>query len=61
MLQLKEKAEKDLALHAAEMKELQRVIDHDKKLKEFMAIKAQERSGEDEALYGIYKKGENDN
>ncbi|XP_032904088.1 coiled-coil domain-containing protein 114-like [Amblyraja radiata] len=56
MLQLKEKAEKDLALHAAEMKELQRVIDHDKKLKEFMAIKAQERSGEDEALYGIYKK-----
>ncbi|XP_078281491.1 coiled-coil domain-containing protein 114 [Rhinoraja longicauda] len=56
MLQLKEKAEKDLALHAVEMKELQRVIDHDKKLKEFMAIKAQERSGEDEALYGIYKK-----
>ncbi|XP_051895096.1 coiled-coil domain-containing protein 114 [Pristis pectinata] len=60
MLQLKEKAEKDLALHAAEMKELQRVIDHDKKLKEFMGIKAQERSSEDEASHGTYKQEQDD-
>ncbi|XP_067826290.1 coiled-coil domain-containing protein 114 [Heptranchias perlo] len=60
MLQLKEKAEKDLALHAAEMKELQRVIDHDRKLKEFMGIKSQERSSEDEALHRTYKRDRED-
>ncbi|XP_067873323.1 coiled-coil domain-containing protein 114 isoform X2 [Heterodontus francisci] len=60
MQQLKEKAEKDLALHAAEMKELQRVIDHDRKLKEFMGIKTQERSGEDEVLHGTYKREHKD-
>uniref|UniRef100_UPI00398ED19B coiled-coil domain-containing protein 114 n=1 Tax=Pristiophorus japonicus TaxID=55135 RepID=UPI00398ED19B len=60
MLQLKEKAEKDLALHAAEVKELQRVIDHDRKLKEFMGIKTQERSSEDEALHGTYKRDHED-
>ncbi|XP_078095867.1 coiled-coil domain-containing protein 114 [Mustelus asterias] len=60
MQQLKEKAEKDLALHAAEMKELQRVIDHDRKLKEFMGIKTQERLNEDETLHGTYKREHGD-
>ncbi|XP_072888109.1 coiled-coil domain-containing protein 114 isoform X1 [Hemitrygon akajei] len=60
MLQLKEKGEKDLSLHAAEMKELQRVIDHDKKLKEFMGIKAQEHPSEHEALHGTYKQEQDD-
>ncbi|XP_072100828.1 coiled-coil domain-containing protein 114 [Mobula birostris] len=60
MLQLKEKGEKDLSLHTAEMKELQRVIDHDKKLKEFMGIKAQEHPSEHEALHGTYKQEQDD-
>ncbi|KAM8927417.1 outer dynein arm-docking complex subunit 1 [Pelodytes ibericus] len=50
MLQLKEKAEKDLNQHTAEIKELQRVIDHDRRLKEFMGIKTQERSISEEVL-----------
>ncbi|XP_043918995.1 coiled-coil domain-containing protein 63-like [Protopterus annectens] len=51
MLQLKEKAEKDLAQHAAEIKELQRIIDHDRKLKEFMGIKGQERSSDEDEMH----------
>uniref|UniRef100_A0A8C5PIX3 ODAD1 central coiled coil region domain-containing protein n=1 Tax=Leptobrachium leishanense TaxID=445787 RepID=A0A8C5PIX3_9ANUR len=50
MMQLKEKAEKDLNQHTAEIKELQRVIDHDRRLKEFMGIKTQERSISEEVL-----------
>ncbi|XP_014455187.1 outer dynein arm-docking complex subunit 1 isoform X2 [Alligator mississippiensis] len=48
--QLREKAEKDVAQHGAEMKELQRVLDHDRRLRQFLAIKAQERSLTQEAL-----------
>ncbi|XP_006015026.1 coiled-coil domain-containing protein 114 [Alligator sinensis] len=48
--QLREKAEKDVAQHGAEMKELQRVLDHDRRLHQFLAIKAQERSLTQEAL-----------
>ncbi|XP_050412096.1 coiled-coil domain-containing protein 63 [Patella vulgata] len=43
MIILKEKADKDMQQHNAEMKELVRIIDHDRKLKEFMGIKGQER------------------
>ncbi|XP_053547009.1 outer dynein arm-docking complex subunit 1 [Bombina bombina] len=50
MLQLREKAEKDLNQHTAEIKELQRIIDHDRRLKEFMGIKTQERSISEEVL-----------
>lgn len=39
MILLKERADKDLQQHNAEMKELVRVLDHDRKLKEFMGIK----------------------
>ncbi|XP_078487867.1 DC2-related axonemal dynein intermediate chain 5 isoform X2 [Ciona intestinalis] len=40
---LKEKAEKDLQLFNAEIKELQRVINHDKKVRDFMMAKATTR------------------
>uniref|UniRef100_A0A0B7B968 ODAD1 central coiled coil region domain-containing protein n=1 Tax=Arion vulgaris TaxID=1028688 RepID=A0A0B7B968_9EUPU len=43
MVMLQEKSDKDLQQHNAEMKELVRVIDHDRKLKEFMSIKGQDR------------------
>lgn len=43
MIILKEKADKDLQQHNAEMKELLRVIDHDRNLRGFMGIKGQER------------------
>ncbi|BFZ23745.1 hypothetical protein BsWGS_26784 [Bradybaena similaris] len=43
MIILQEKADKDLQQHNTEMKELVRIIDHDRKLKEFMCIKGQDR------------------
>lgn len=43
MIILKEKSDKDVQQHNTEMKELVRIIDHDRKLKEFMGIKGQER------------------
>ncbi|CAM4618260.1 outer dynein arm-docking complex subunit 1 isoform X4 [Lepidochelys kempii] len=48
--QLREKAEKDLAQYGAEMKELQRVLDHDQRLRHFLDIKVQERTFTQEAL-----------
>ncbi|XP_063072591.1 coiled-coil domain-containing protein 114 [Engraulis encrasicolus] len=48
MTLLKEKAVKDLAQYSAEMKELERVIAHERRLKEFMTTKCNERSGQDE-------------
>ena len=36
MVTMKEKNEKELAQHNAEMKELVRIIDHERKLREFM-------------------------
>lgn len=44
MAALKERAEKEQLAYNVEMKELNRILDHDKKLKEFMTIKAQERA-----------------
>ncbi|XP_030400691.1 coiled-coil domain-containing protein 114 [Gopherus evgoodei] len=48
--QLRDKAEKDLAQHGAEMKELQRVLDHDRRLRNFLDVKVQERTFTLEAL-----------
>ncbi|KAG7280536.1 hypothetical protein CRUP_022066 [Coryphaenoides rupestris] len=45
---MKEKAVKDLAQYNAEMKELERVIAHEQRLKDFMTVKCSERSGPDE-------------
>lgn len=41
---LKEKADKDLAQYNTELKELMRIIEHDRKLKDFMRIKSEERA-----------------
>ncbi|XP_065891131.1 coiled-coil domain-containing protein 63-like [Dysidea avara] len=43
-LALKEKTEKEIVQYNMELKELMRVIDHDRKLKEFMSKKDQERT-----------------
>lgn len=56
---LKEKNEKDLAQYNLELKELMRIIDHDRKLKNFMGVKGQERA-EEEILSARKKKSETD-
>lgn len=55
---MKEKAEKDLNQHTAEIKELQRVIDHDRRLKEFMGTKTQERSISEEVIDARRRRGD---
>jgi len=57
MILLKEKADKDLQQHNAEMKELLRVIDHDRHLREFMGIKGQERQEDPQLVAWRQKKG----
>lgn len=57
MVLMRDKEDKDKAQLNSELKELIRVIDHDKKLKEFMKIKTQERH-EDEELISWRKKKE---
>jgi len=54
---LKEKADKDLQQHQAEMKELLRIIDHDRNLREFMGIKGQERQEDPQLVAWRQKKG----
>lgn len=44
MVTLRERVEKDEALNESEMKELERIIHQDNKLKEFMIAKAQDRA-----------------
>ncbi|XP_030634148.1 coiled-coil domain-containing protein 114 [Chanos chanos] len=48
MNMMKEKAVKDLAQYTVEMKELERVIAHERRLKEFMTTKCNERASQDE-------------
>uniref|UniRef100_UPI003AAF5555 coiled-coil domain-containing protein 114 n=1 Tax=Centroberyx gerrardi TaxID=166262 RepID=UPI003AAF5555 len=48
MTMMREKAVKDLAQYNTEMKELERVIAHERRLKEFMTTKCSERTGQDE-------------
>ncbi|KAL2090794.1 hypothetical protein ACEWY4_013057 [Coilia grayii] len=57
MTMLKEKAVKDLAQYSAEMKELERIIAHERRLKEFMSTKCNERNVPDETQ-GIGSKPE---
>ena len=57
MIILKEKADKDMQQHNTEMKELVRIIDHDRKLKEFMGIKGQERQEDPQLVAWRQKKG----
>lgn len=46
MIALTERRDKDKIQYDNEMKELQRILDHDQKLKEFMTIKNQERNSQ---------------
>ena len=50
MVALKEKSDKDVAQHHMELKELMRIIDHDRKLKAFMGIKSEDRSDANEGM-----------
>ncbi|RDD40524.1 Coiled-coil domain-containing protein 63 [Trichoplax sp. H2] len=60
MMALKEKNEKDLAQYNLELKELMRIIDHDRKLKNFMGVKGQERLEEEILSARKKKKSESD-
>lgn len=57
MVLMRDKEEKDKQQLNTELKELIRVIDHDKKLKEFMKIKTQERQEDEELVTWRRKKG----
>ncbi|KAF4093779.1 hypothetical protein AMELA_G00006080 [Ameiurus melas] len=50
MTMMKEKAVKDLAQYNAEMKELERLIAHEQRLKDFMTTKCKERTGLDDTI-----------
>lgn len=60
MLALKEKAEKELTQYNVELKELIRVIDHDRKLKEFMSCKDKERTEAHEQMETMRRKKESE-
>ena len=57
MVLMRDKEDKDKMQLNTELKELIRVIDHDKKLKEFMKIKTQERQEDEELISWRKKKG----
>lgn len=57
MVLMRDKEDKDKVQLNTELKELIRVIDHDKKLKEFMKIKTQERQEDEELVSWRKKKG----
>jgi hypothetical protein len=57
MVLLNEKADKDIQQHNAEMKELVRIIDHDRKLREFMNTKTREREEDKQLVLWRTKKG----
>jgi hypothetical protein len=57
MVLMRDKEEKDKQQLNTELKELIRVIDHDKKLKEFMKIKTQERQEDEELITWRRRKG----
>ena len=44
MQALKERMDKDRQTHNVEMKELQRIISHDNRVKEFMKVKSNDRN-----------------
>ena len=43
MASLRERAERDLAMYTAEIKDVMRILEHDRKLREFMTTKAEDR------------------
>ncbi|XP_034275346.1 outer dynein arm-docking complex subunit 1 [Pantherophis guttatus] len=56
--QLRDKAEKDLKQYISEMKELERFLENDRRVSEFVNIKLQERTFTEEALRAKAKKQE---
>lgn len=48
MMMIKERADKDIFMYNIEMKELERIIAHECRLKEYMTTKYNERSGQDD-------------
>lgn len=58
MIMMKDKEDKDKMQMNVEVKELIRVINHDKKLKEFMKIKTQERHEDEELIAWRRRKGQ---
>ena len=58
MLALKEKADKEMAQYNTELKELARIIDHDRKLRQFMSHKDQERTEAHEEIEAMKRKRE---
>ena len=56
MLALKEKADKELSQYNTELKEHIRVIDHNRKLKQFMSRKDQERTEAHEAMEAMRRR-----
>lgn len=54
--QLRDKAEKDLKQYISEMKELERFLENDRRVSEFVNIKLQERTFTEEALRAKAKK-----
>ena len=58
MLALKEKADKEMTQYNTELKELVRIIDHDRKLREFMSRKDQERAEAHEEMEAMKRKRE---
>jgi len=61
MIALTERRDKDKIQYDNEMKELQRILDHDQKLKEFMTIKNQERAAQKAAEEQTKKKKKDGN
>lgn len=57
MVLLREKSEKDIQQHNAEMKELIRIIDHDYKLREFMNTKGKDRDEDKQLVTWRERKG----
>jgi hypothetical protein len=54
---LQTKAETDKAISEADMKELERQISHDRKLRDFMKLKSQERKEDEELVTYRKRKG----
>jgi len=57
MIILRDRAEKDVQQHNAEMKELIRIIDHDRRLREFMNAKSREREEDRQLVAWRLRKG----
>jgi coiled-coil domain-containing protein 63/114 len=57
MVLLNDKAEKDIQQHNSEMKEMIRLIDQDKKLRDFMNAKSKERNEDKQLVEWRTRKG----